>query len=76
MGQTEGWLNICPITMNLDESKWDRIPRMSRTFLGGVRGGREALSGKGPSGEGQCFVVSRHLSLKVDRGQPPNPIYF
>ena len=36
MGQTETWPNIGPITMNLDETKWDRIPPMSRTFLGGV----------------------------------------
>ena len=27
-----------PITMDLDETKWDRIPPMSRTFLGGSRG--------------------------------------
>ena len=25
--QTKTWLNIGPITMNLDETKWDRIPR-------------------------------------------------
>ena len=35
MGQIEKWQKIVPITMNLDETKWDRIPPMSRTFLGG-----------------------------------------
>ena len=39
IGQTEKWQNIDAITMNLDETKWDRIPPMSHTFLGGgVRG--------------------------------------
>ena len=38
MGQTEKWLKINPITVNLDETKWDRILSMSRTFLWGVRG--------------------------------------
>ena len=40
MGQTEKWPNIGPITMNLDETKWDRIPPMSRTFLEGSGGRR------------------------------------
>ena len=40
IGQTEKWQKINPITMNLDETKWDRIPPMSRTFLGGSGGRR------------------------------------
>ena len=41
MGKTEKWLNISPIhSMNLDATKWDRIPPMSRTFLGGGSRGR------------------------------------
>ena len=54
MGQTEKWLEICPVTMNLDETKWDRIPPMSRTFLGGVPGPSGAnlgdLGGEGVGG--------------------------
>ena len=38
MGQTAKWPKLYPITMNLDETKWDRIPAMSRTFLGEFRG--------------------------------------
>ena len=34
-GPNRKWQNIGPITMNLDETKWDRIPSLSRTFLGG-----------------------------------------
>ena len=44
MGRAEKWTNIGPITMNLDETKWDRIPPMSRTFLG--RGGPGAVGGQ------------------------------
>ena len=40
VGQAEKRPNIGPITMNLDEAKWDRIPPMSRTFLGGSGGRR------------------------------------
>ena len=38
MGQTEKLPKIDPMTMNVGETKWDRIPPVSRTFLGGVRG--------------------------------------
>ena len=52
MGQTEKSPNIGPITMNLDENKWDRIPPMSRTFLGGGSAGRRGpnwmIWGEGP----------------------------
>ena len=41
--QTEKWPNICPITLNLDEAKWDRIPPMSLTFL---RVGSVAVGGR------------------------------
>ena len=40
MGQTETCPKVCPITMNSDETKWDRISPMSRTFLGGSGGRR------------------------------------
>ena len=34
IAQTGKWPKINSITINLDETKWDRIPPMSRTFLG------------------------------------------
>ena len=54
MGQAEKWPDIGPITMNLDETKWDRIPPMSRTFMGRSCGRWEpnwgilSLGGGGP----------------------------
>ena len=58
IAQTGKWPKINSITINLDETKWDRIPPMSRTFLGGVRGpplppeapGLEGLGGEEPPG--------------------------
>ena len=40
IGQTEKWQNIGPITVNLDETKWDRTLPLGRTFLGGSGGRR------------------------------------
>ena len=43
MCNTNTWPNIGPITMNWDETKWDRILPMSRRFLGGVGGRRVSV---------------------------------
>ena len=56
MGQAEKLLKMDPITMNLDETKWDRTPPDEPHISWGFRGPSEAKFGKrrpGRSGEGQ-----------------------
>ena len=53
--ETEQWLNIGPLTMKLDETKWDLIPPMSRTLPGGVPG--QLIKLQFEAGPLDCIII-------------------
>ena len=68
-GQTAKWLKITPITMNLDETKWDPIPPMRR-----ISGGVRTRAGRGPSTAPNEYVTTAMCGKRWAPGPGPGPL--